>query len=82
VYYGAEDVAAPAYDFARLPAAATGFERARVGTLGAEAVNDLFEPPTDKRTFFERNRGALNALLVLAAIVVAVGGLLALRRRA
>jgi len=82
VYYGAEDVAAPAYDFARLPAAATGFERAGVGTLGAEAVNDLFEPPTDTRTFFERNRGALNALLVLAAIVVAVGGLLALRRRA
>ncbi len=82
VYYGAEDVAAPAYDFARLPAAATGFERAGVGTLGAEAVNDLFEPPADTRTFFERNRGALNALLVLAAIVVAVGGLLALRRRA
>ena len=60
VYYGAEDVAAPAYDFARLPAAATGFERAGVGTLGAEAVNDLFEPPADTRTFFERNRGAVN----------------------
>lgn len=82
VYYGAEDIAAPAYDFARLPTAATGFERATVGTLGAEAVNDLFEPPADTRTFFERHDGLVTGLLVLAAIVVAVGGVLALRRRA
>jgi hypothetical protein len=82
VYYGARDVDAPAYDFARLPPAATGFEGAAAGTLGPETVNALFEPPADTRTFFERNRGALNALLVLAAIVVVVGGMLALRRRA
>jgi hypothetical protein len=82
VYYGAHDVAAPAYDFAQLPPTATGFERAGVGTLGAEAVNELFEPPADTRTFFEKNRGVVNGLLVLAAIVVAVAGLLALRRRA
>jgi hypothetical protein len=82
LYYGAEGIAAPAYDFARLPAAATGSERAAVGTLGAEAVNDLFEPPADTRTFFEKNDGLVTGLLVLAAIVVAVGGLLAVRRRA
>ena len=72
-------IAAPAYDFARLPAAATGFERATEGTLGAEAANDLFEPPADTRTFFERNDCLVTGLLVVAAIVVAVGGVLALR---
>ena len=49
---------------------------------GAPAVaGRLFEPPVDTRTFFERNSGAISALLVAAALVVAVGGVLALRRR-
>ncbi len=81
LYYGARTVAAPAYDFALLPPSATGIARAVGGTLGAEVRNDLFEPPADTRTFFEKNRGVLNALLVAAAIVAAVGGLLAFRRR-
>ncbi|MEX0851099.1 MAG: hypothetical protein WD015_06305 [Gaiellaceae bacterium] len=79
--YGAASVPAPAYDFQRLPAAATGFERAREGTLGPEGANDLFEPPGDTRSFFERNDSLIEVALVLAAIVVAAGGLLALRRR-
>ena len=82
LFYGGRDVAAPSYDFARLPASATGFERAREGALGPESGNDLFEPPADTRTFFERNEHAVEVLLVLAAVVVAAGGLLALRRRA
>ncbi|MGH3127578.1 MAG: hypothetical protein ACRDPX_06650, partial [Gaiellaceae bacterium] len=82
LYYGSPAAAPPAYDFERLPAAATGFERAVEGRLGPESVNELFEPPADTRTFFERNDAALQALLVLAAIVVALGGILALRRRA
>lgn len=82
LFYGSAATAAPAYDFERLPAAATGFERAQVGMLGPESVNALFEPPADTRTFFERNDSAIQVLLVLAAIVVAVGGILALRRRA
>jgi hypothetical protein len=81
IYYGARGAAAPDYDFAQLPANAIGFRRAVEGTLGPETVNAAFEPPADTRTFFERNSGALNGLLVVAAIVVAVGGLLALRRR-
>ena len=82
LYYGSPAAAPAAYDFERLPAAATGFERAVEGRLGPESVNEFFEPPADTRTFFERNDSALQALLVLAAIVVAVGGILALRRRA
>jgi hypothetical protein len=81
LYYGAAGLAAPTYDFARLPAAATGFEQAILGTLGVERRNELFEPPGDTRTFFERNDGLVEGALVLAAIVVAVGGVLALRRR-
>jgi hypothetical protein len=80
--YGSGRVGVPAYDFAQLPAAATGFERARDGRLGAERDNELFEPPAvDEGTFFERHDALIEVALVLAAIVVAAGGLLALRRR-
>lgn len=72
---------APSYDFARLPAAATGFERARAGALGPQRENELFEEVPDTRTFFERNDSLIEVALVLAALVVAAGGLLALRRR-
>lgn len=81
LFYGASGLVAPAYDFARLPAGAIGLERAVAGALGPEALNEDFEPPADTRTFFERNPNVVNGLLVVAAIVVAVGGLLALRRR-
>lgn len=79
--YGAATVPAPAYDFAELPAAATGFERAREGVLGPERANELFEAPADTRSLFERNKGLVEGALVLAAIVVAAAGVLALRRR-
>ena len=79
--YGSAVVPAPAYDFARLPPAATGFERAREGALGPERANELFEAPADTRSFFERNDSLVEVSLVLAAIVVAAGGVLALRRR-
>ena len=79
--YGAASVSAPEYDFEQLPAAATGVGRAVVGTLGAEAVNDAYEAPADTRTFLERNGWVTQALLVAGALVVAVAGLLALRRR-
>ncbi len=79
--YGAHDVAAPAYDFAQLPPAATGFTRAIAGTLGAESPNALFEAPADTRTFFERNDYLIQVLLVVAALVAAAAGIVALRRR-
>lgn len=80
--YGSASVPTPVYDFQRLPPVATGFERARAGTLGSERANELFEAPADARgSFFERNDNLVEGALVLAAIVVAVGGVLALRRR-
>ncbi len=79
--YGAATLPAPSYDFARLPAGATGFAMAREGTLGAERANELFEPPADTRTFFERYDYLIEVLLVVIAVVVAVAGVLALRRR-
>ena len=82
IFYGAPTLAAPAYDFARLPASAIGLDRAREADLGREILNEDFEPPVDTRTFFEKNPNVVNGLLVLAALVAAVGGFLALRRRA
>jgi hypothetical protein len=79
--YGATDVPAPAYDFEQLPPAATGFERAVAGTLGVERANELFEAPSDTRTFFERNDFLIQALLVAAALVAGAAGIIALRRR-
>jgi len=79
--YGGAGVAAPSYDFARLPGPATGFEEAVEGTLGAESANPAFEPQTETGTFFERNDGLIEVLLVAAALAVAAGGVLALRRR-
>ena len=82
LFYAAPGLAEPAYDFARLPAGAIGLDRARKAQLGGEVLNEDFEPPVDTRTFFERNPNVVNGLLVLAALVAAVGGFLALRRRA
>ena len=79
--YGATTVPAPAYDFAQLPAAATGVDHAAAGILGAETVNDTYEAPSDTRTFFDRNGWVVQVLLVGGALVAAVAGLLALRRR-
>jgi hypothetical protein len=79
--YGAADVPAPEYDFAKLPAAATGVARAVSGRLGAETANASFEEPADTRTFFERNDWLVQVLLVAGAVVAAVGGVVALGRR-
>ena len=79
--YGGAGVTAAAYDFEQLPPSATGFEHAVDGALGAEAVNAAFEPSTEATTFFERNDGLIEILLVVGALVVAAGGVLALRRR-
>lgn len=79
--YGAAAIAAPSYDFARLPVAATGYDGRRPAFPGVERRNAPFEPPGDTRTFFDRNDSLIQVALVLAALVVAAGGLLALRRR-
>ncbi len=58
-----------------------GSKSAQEGSLGPEELNDSFATPEDERTFFEKNERAVEVLLVLAALVVAAGGFLALRRR-
>ena len=72
----------PSYDFARLPRAELALGRARPGRLGAEAANPAFESPPDMRSFSAKHPAAVAAALALAAGVVALGGFLALRRRA
>jgi hypothetical protein len=80
--YGNPSARPPDYDFARVPAAGLGLERAPQGRLGAEAPNEQYEPRGDTRSFFARNPWVLQATLALAAAVLVVGGVLALRRRA
>jgi Protein of unknown function (DUF3999) len=80
--YGDPSLAAPKYDFAALPRSELGLERASVGRLGAEARNPDFEPPEDTRSFAARHPALLQGALALAAVAVALGGFLALRRRA
>jgi hypothetical protein len=75
--YGA-DVRAPSYEFARLPVErpVAVLEPSR---LPREAANPAFELPGE--TFGERHRWLVQAALALAAILVALAGLLAFRRR-
>lgn len=77
--YGSPRLAMPVYDYERLPRRALGAERG--GSLRPERLNRPFEPPADTRSFAARHPGALQAALVVAALVVGLGGLLALRRR-
>jgi hypothetical protein len=80
--YGDPQASAPSYDFARLPVTELGLARARAGRLGREAANPSFEPRPDTRSFTAKHPAVITAALVLAGAVVAVGGFLALRRRA
>jgi hypothetical protein len=78
-FYGNPSARAPVYDFARLPVPKpTGFA---FGSVGPEQRNALFEPPPDTRSFAAKHSGVVTAALVLAALVAALGGALALRRR-
>lgn len=76
--YGNAAAASPRYEFARLP-----LDRARVptGRLGAERRNPAFRPAPDTRSFVVRHPRVLQGALALAAVTLAAGGVLALRRR-
>ena len=76
--YGA-DVRAPSYEFARLPVEQP-VEVLDPSRLPRETLNPAFELPG--KTFGERYRWLVQAALVLAALVVAIAGFLAVRRRA
>lgn len=79
--YGASGVAAPSYEFARLPA-----ERPAVlldpSQLPPERLNPAFQPPADTRSFVDRHDWLVQLVIALAALAVGVSGLLAFRRRA
>ena len=79
--YGNPRARAPRYDFARLPVATLGAEQARAAALGDERVNARYRPPPDTRSFAARHPEVVQAALAVAAIVLAVGGFLALRTR-
>jgi hypothetical protein len=76
VYYGAP-VAAPEYDFARLPRSALG--RPRPAALGAERRNAAFAP-VDTRGFVARHRSLVTLALALAGAAVIGAAALTLRR--
>jgi hypothetical protein len=76
--YGA-DVRAPSYEFARLTVEQP-VEVLDPSRLPRETLNPAFELPG--KTFGERYRWLVQAALVLAALVVAIAGFLAVRRRA
>jgi hypothetical protein len=82
VLYGDPQARPPAYDFALLPRSELDLAHARVGRLGREAVNASFEPRPDTRSFAAKHPAVVSGTLALAAVVVALGGFLALRRRA
>jgi hypothetical protein len=74
MYYGAR-VAAPVYDFARLPLRAAPAP----ARLGAERPNPEFRL-VDRRSVFARHRRLVTAALAAAAGVLVAAGALALRR--
>ncbi len=82
VFYGNPELRAPRYDFAEAPAGSLHLEPVERATLGAELLNDLYEPPEDERSFFARHPRAVEASLAVTAVVLFVGAFLALRRRA
>lgn len=82
VYYGSPRANAPDYDFARLPTAVLGLDRAVRGRLGPEHETLAFEPPPDTRSFGARNPGLVTGALAFAALALGAVGLLALRKRA
>lgn len=82
VFYGNPRLRAPRYDFAEAPAESLELDTAERATLGAELLNDLYEPPEDERSFFARHPEAVQATLAVTAVVLLVGAFLALRRRA
>jgi hypothetical protein len=78
LYYGAPRARAPSYEFARIPLPPR--EAIVGGSLTPERLNPEFEAP--ERPFGERHGWIVSAALAGAAVVVAVAGFLAMRKRA
>jgi hypothetical protein len=80
--YGAPGSRAPAYDYRLLPMSDLDLRHAEDGRLGVEKRNVSFEAAPDTRSFTAKHPAVVTGALVLAAAVVVLGGLLALRRKA
>jgi hypothetical protein len=78
IFYGGA-IAAPSYDYARLPTSALALDRALPGKLGSEQPNPEYAV-VDTRSFFARHRSLVTAALVLAAAAVIGAAAFALRR--
>ena len=78
LYYGGA-VAAPSYDYTRLPRSALALDQARHGALGAEQANPAYRV-VDNRSFFARHHSLVLIALALAAAAVLASAALALRR--
>lgn len=78
VYYGAR-MAAPVYDWARLPVRALHTGAAQRAALGPERANPSFHL-VDTRSFFAKHHALVTLALALCAAAVVAAGALALRR--
>jgi len=78
--YGAT-TRAPSYDYEAMPRSALDLGRVSPARLGPEHGNPTFAF-VDTRSFAKRHPIVIQAALALAAVALAVGGVLALRRRA
>jgi hypothetical protein len=81
VFYGDPLARPPKYDFALLPRSELSLAHARTGRLGLETLNAGFERRPDTRSYTARHPELVSAALAVAAVAVALGGFLALRRR-
>jgi hypothetical protein len=81
VLYGDPLARSPKYDFALLPRSELNLAHARIGRLGLETRNAGFEPRPDTRSYTARHPELVSVALAVAAVAVALGGFLALRRR-
>ena len=81
VFYGDPLARPPKYDFALLPRSELDLAHARTGRLGLETLNAGFERRPDTRSYTARHPELVSAALAVAAVAVALGGFLALRRR-
>jgi hypothetical protein len=80
--YGNPSGRLPDYDFARLPRSALGLGRAARGRLAAEHRNPEFSAAGPSQSFADEHPEVVQVSLALAALVVALAGFLAFRRRA
>ena len=72
-------MAPPRYDYKLLPRREVDLAHTHRAELGAERRNPSFQV-LDTRSFVDRHRVLVEAAFALAAGVVALGGVLALRR--